>query len=237
MLSFSFHIIITKKFNLSSKKLSKNYCLVLISDVHLGSNSYKHLQRLITKIKKINPDLVLISGDLIDSLSFNLEQLSLFRLLELPIFFVTGNHEFYLNNFQKLQKSLDNNLITLLDNRNKIFEELNIIGISDNLSQKNKIKFVKDLTKENFFNICLIHQPSIWEQIYDDIELMFSGHTHKGQIFPFNLLVRFKFKYIYGRFTHKNSNLIVSSGAGTWGPKMRLGSSNEIIKLDVGSLK
>ena len=82
-------------------------------------------------------------------------------------------------------------------------------------------------------NICLVHQPSIWEDLKNNIDIMFSGHTHRGQIFPFNYLVKLKFKYIYGMYTHKNNYLIVSSGAGTWGPRMRLGSFNEIIKLNI----
>ena len=58
---------------------------------------------------------------------------------------------------------------------------------------------------------------------------MLSGHTHNGQIFPFNLFVRLQFKFKYGLYSNKDSKLYVTSGAGTWGPKLRLGTSNEII--------
>ena len=60
---------------------------------------------------------------------------------------------------------------------------------------------------------------------------MLSGHTHNGQIFPFNFLVKLKFKFIYGIYEYKKSKLYVSSGAGCWGPKLRIGSSNEIVNI------
>ena len=58
-----------------------------------------------------------------------------------------------------------------------------------------------------------------------------NGHTHKGQIFPFNFFVRLQFKHVYGLFQKFNSKLYVSSGCGCWGPKMRLGSRNEIVEI------
>ena len=78
----------------------------------------------------------------------------------------------------------------------------------------------------------MIHKPSIWKKIQNkDVDLMLSGHTHNGQIFPFNFIVKYKFKNIYGLFKNLNSFLYVSSGAACWGPKMRLGSYNEVINV------
>ena len=76
-----------------------------------------------------------------------------------------------------------------------------------------------------------MHQPSIWESAPENTDLMLSGHTHNGQIFPFNLLVKLKFKTVYGVSKRLHSTLYVSSGSGTWGPRMRLGTKNEIIKV------
>ena len=75
------------------------------------------------------------------------------------------------------------------------------------------------------------HKPDIWDDINKNVELMVSGHTHNGQIFPFNLMVKLKFKYIYGLYLKNKSRLFVSSGSGCWGPKLRIGSSNEIINI------
>ena len=62
--------------------------------------------------------------------------------------------------------------------------------------------------------------------------MVLSGHTHNGQIFPFNLIVKIKFPHVYGFFKKGNTDLYVSSGSGCWGPRMRLGSNNEIIILE-----
>ena len=90
--------ISVKKTTLESPKADKNYCLVLVSDIHLVSNNQNHLKKLITKIENFNATAVLISGDLIDSSSFDIEELASLKTLKAPIYFVTGNHEYYLKN-------------------------------------------------------------------------------------------------------------------------------------------
>ena len=65
---------------------------------------------------------------------------------------------------------------------------------------------------------------------------MLSGHTHNGQIFPFNILVKLKFKFIYGLYNKGNSSLYVSSGVACWGPKIRLGSKNEVVHLNLDKI-
>ena len=84
---------------------------------------------------------------------------------------------------------------------------------------------------KNRFNIYLTHKPSLFN-ILNSSGLVLSGHTHNGQIFPFNLIVKLKFPHVYGFFKKGNTDLYVSSGSGCWGPRMRLGSNNEIIILE-----
>ena len=79
----------------------------------------------------------------------------------------------------------------------------------------------------------LVHQPSIWLKTDSDVDLMLCGHTHNGQIWPFNLLVKLQFRHVYGLFVEGVSNLYVSSGVGCWGPRMRLGSRNEIVLIEL----
>ena len=81
----------------------------------------------------------------------------------------------------------------------------------------------------------LIHKPTVWSDIFQNTDLMLSGHTHNGQIFPFNYFVRIQFKFKYGLFNNNNSFLYVTSGSGPWGPKMRLGSYNEVILFNLSS--
>jgi len=232
---FSTKFLNIKEIKLTSNKVKNNYCIVFLSDVHLGSNSQSHLRRIIAKIHKINPDIVLIGGDLIDSSSFQPSQLDILRELSAKIYFVTGNHEYYLKNSRELLYELKEHEMEILDNENIDFKELNIIGISDNTLRDEKIIFINNLIKNEKFNICMVHQPSIWDDVSENIDVMLSGHTHKGQIFPFNFLVKLKFKYIYGEYQLNNGTLFVSSGAGTWGPRMRLGSFNEILKINLST--
>ncbi|MAI00671.1 MAG: metallophosphoesterase, partial [Gammaproteobacteria bacterium TMED183] len=109
----------------------------------------------------------------------------------------------------------------------------NIIGISDNQAPKLQSEIAQGLVREDSFNLLMVHQPSIWDSAPDSTDLMLSGHTHNGQIFPFSLLVRLRFRTVYGIYRRLNSMLYVSSGSGTWGPRMRLGTQNEIIRIEI----
>ena len=107
--------------------------------------------------------------------------------------------------------------------------------VDDNLLKNKQIEIIKDKYSKEKLNLILIHKPSIWDQVYNECDLMLSGHTHNGQIFPFNFFVRMQFKFKYGLYTFNNSKLYVSSGSGTWGPKMRLGTVNEIIFFNLSN--
>ena len=122
---------------------------------------------------------------------------------------------------------------TFLDNQSAQIDGLNIIGISDNQATKKQSAIAEQLTRHDMFNLLMVHQPSIWDHAPEKTDLMLSGHTHNGQIFPFNLLVRMHFTTIYGIYRRMNSSLYVSSGSGTWGPRMRLGTQNEIIQISI----
>jgi len=220
-----------KTIKIQSKKIIEKKHIVFISDIHLGSNSIKHLKKIIKKINFLNPDLILIGGDLIDSSSFKIDKLSVLNELKIPIYFVTGNHEYYLKNSKKKIEKLKNFNINILDNESILLEKINLIGISDNQNLENQKKIFFSKKINHFFNLCLVHKPSLWKSIKGEADLMLSGHTHNGQIFPFNFLVKLQFKEKYGLYKHINSLLFVSSGSGTWGPKIRLGSFNEVISI------
>ena len=110
---------------------------------------------------------------------------------------------------------------------------VNLIGVSDNQPVRRQAEIVDELTDKSKFNLLMVHQPSVWEAVSGSVDLMLSGHTHNGQIFPFNFLVRLQFAQTYGRYGVPGAQLYVSSGAGCWGPGMRLGSRNEIIHLEI----
>ena len=236
LISFYYgNLIISKEINISSNKIKSDRSFIFISDIHLGSNSSKHLDKIISQIKKHKFEFLLIGGDLIDSSYVDFSCLKKFKNLNCPVYFVTGNHEYYIKNSQKFIENLKNYNIHHISNDSKLIENINLIGVDDNLSKikQNKIIYNKSI-KENF-NLLLIHKPTVWLDVKNRIDLMLSGHTHNGQIFPFNFFVRIQFKYNYGLYNLDNSKLYVSSGSGPWGPKMRLGSYNEVILFNLSS--
>ena len=124
----------------------------------------------------------------------------------------------------------------LLDGKMAMFDNVQIVGINDRQSlpkDKTLGSALDDLPidKEKP-TILMYHTPVEWEDARKHgIDLMLSGHTHNGQIFPFTLLVRLSFKYINGLYRKGSKYLHVSPGTGTWGPPMRLGSRNQITLL------
>ena len=123
--------------------------------------------------------------------------------------------------------------ITPLQNKFKTEGPINIIGINDilasGLEEEHFIKVLDNEVMVNKFNILLSHTPLYFELAVDNgVNLMLSGHTHNGQLWPFNYLVRLKFKYLHGLFKYKDGSLYVSSGTFYWGPALRFRTSNEI---------
>ena len=230
---FNARKVLLKNINIESSKINKSYNIIFISDVHLGTNTSKHLSKILNKIQTLEYDFLLIGGDLIDSSSFKLNDLNLLNNIKKDIYFVNGNHEYYLKDFKNKIEQLKKFKIKVLKNSSIQINEINIIGIDDLQSKFSKINFVEKLNKKNLFNLVLSHKPDIWDNIKSKNDLMLSGHTHNGQIFPFNFLVKLKFKFIYGIYEYKKSKLYVSSGAGCWGPKLRIGSSNEIVNIQL----
>ena len=106
-----------------------------------------------------------------------------------------------------------------------------MIGISDNLTLENQKRIACRLIQEDLFNLILVHKATLWDHVFEKTDLMLSGHTHNGQIFPFNFFVRLQYKNIYGIYEKLKSKLYVSSGSGCWGPTMRLGTKNEIVDI------
>ena len=222
-----------KKIELTSAKIHNNFSIIFISDVHLGTNTTKHLKKILNKIKTIKYDLIIIGGDLIDSSSFNINDLNILNEIKKDIYFVNGNHEYYLKDYKNKIAQFKNFNIHVLKNTCEKIDQINLIGVDDIETERSKIEYITKLKQDNLFNLVVSHKPDIWDSINNKAELMLSGHTHNGQIFPFNLIVKLKFKYIYGLYKNKKSRLYVSSGSGCWGPKLRIGSSNEIININL----
>jgi len=201
-----------------------------LSDVHLGSVSRRHLEHLVEKTNALSPDVVLITGDLVDPQG-NLTSDSLMPLnaLTAPVYFVTGNHERYVG-LDKVMSLLEATPVIALRNEVVLFDSIQLVGIDDSDDRDQVRRQLARLElNPDMFTILLYHQPEGFNDAATaGVDLMLSGHTHSGQIWPFHRVVRLRFKYVKGLHTIGDMNLYVSTGSGTWGPPMRLGSRNQI---------
>lgn len=237
-----------KELKLTYKSLPsslKGFKIVHLSDLHLGMVSReKWLENVMKKVNSLEPDLIVITGDLIDSDINGIEKL-LDQLKNLNsrygVFSVPGNHEFYagLDRFYDLAEKTG---IKILRNEKFVLNEyVEIIGIDDDTSARfqkknyNPDELFKKIEPQKF-TIFLSHKPKYFESaVSAGADLQLSGHTHAGQIPPMDLIVCLTFKYPYGLYKLKDSFLYTTSGTGVWGPPMRLFSSSEIVKIVLDS--
>jgi predicted MPP superfamily phosphohydrolase len=213
---------------------------VLMSDLHLGNiNRAGFCRRVVRIAAALQPDIVFISGDLFDGSRGGLEALiAPLRDLKPPlgIYFSTGNHEEFHDPADYLD-AIRGAGIRVLAQERAIVDGLHILGLSYSESTYPiRARAVLDQLSPGAetASILLNHAPvrlPIVEQA--GISLQLSGHTHGGQIFPYTFLTR----RIFGRFTHGLHRfgalqVYTSTGAGTWGPPMRVGSQPEIVVLE-----
>ncbi len=208
--------------------------LIQLSDLHIGSMRGKHFLNLLKgKVNSIEADAVVITGDLADG-SSPIDESTLEPLKEVnkPVFFVSGNHDTYANR-KKVYRLLESVGVTILDNKSIEFMGIQLVGIGYYM-QRGILKILLEEInfKEGLPTILLHHLPSEWDTAKEcGVDLQLSGHTHGGQFYPFNLLVKWMFPYLSGLYENGGQYLYVSEGTGTWGPPMRLGSCNEIVVL------
>jgi predicted MPP superfamily phosphohydrolase len=212
-----------------------NCNMVQLSDIHLGSVSANFLKRVIEKTNSLNPDLIFITGDMVDNSGKNTQDaLANLKNLNAPAFFVTGNHEMYTKRAKAIELLSQANIKTLAD-ETADFNGIQIIGIDESDDIKNLGNIISKLKIDpSKFKVLLSHRPvplKILSQM--KINLTLCGHTHAGQIFPFNFIVGLFQKPVSGLHKYENSWLYVTSGTGTWGPRMRLGSRNEIVFIQI----
>ncbi len=155
-----------------------------------------------------------------------------FNKLRAEIYFVNGNHETY-EGINKVNELFNKSKITVLDNKVVPFDGIQFVGVTYS-ETKNHLKTILSKLKLNESKpaILLYHAPDelkIAEK--EGIDLQLSGHTHAGQIAPFNLITMLRYPRYRGLYNIGKMKLYVSPGTGTWGPYMRLGSKNEITLL------
>ena len=216
----------------------KGLRIVQLSDLHLDKKvDINYVKQLVQKINDIDPDLVVFTGDILQTRANNIkEHIKAFKALHVRAYYVSGNHD-VIYGLKELKNLMEHADITCLDNSISTLHvaggTLQLVGLSDRYSFARGIKRpIKELfakLDKNLPTILLAHQPKDIQHIKDNkIDIQLSGHTHGGQIYPLNLLVKFFQPYFSGLYTDKKTLLYVTNGLGYWGIKIRYKAPSEI---------
>ncbi len=243
-----FPVLIHQKVSVDRKAGSlKKLKAVLVSDIHMGSSVGRpFLEKTVKLINSQEPDVVLLCGDIFDGDPLPvIREDGCFPLTELRSRFgtyaVPGNHEYYSRNVQAASDYLESrNVKMLADDSVLISRSFYIAGRKDLVCTKlfqEQRKSVKELCEEmdrKYPVIIMDHQPAeIQEAAEAGVDLMVSGHTHFGQLWPLNYIVSLVWPLPRGFRKIMDSNFYVTAGAGTWGPAVRTSCRPEITVLDI----
>jgi len=235
-----------ERVGMSSAKMNpmrRKVRIAQVSDIHLGlMTGEKRIRRIVDILKAENPDIIVSTGDLVDGVTFDSDSLSAIFATLSPrygMFAVLGNHEYYAG-LDKAIAFTEKSGFRLL--RGEALEintlPLSIAG-ADFVSrmttgedpQVTESALFDGLPEDNF-NLLLKHVPYVDSSGLQDLQL--SGHTHKGQIFPFSLVVRMFYPRIAGLYYMDGGSwLYVSRGTGVWGPPIRVLSPPEVTIIEI----
>lgn len=221
--------------------------IVQLTDVHVGPTIGKgFVEGVVERVNALRPDVVVITGDLVDgsvqALAEHVAPLAKLKAKQ-GVYFVTGNHEYYSGADDWIAhlgtlgvRVLRNEHVPIGDH-----EGFDLVGIDDHSSSAfpgHGPDLPKALKGRDQSRPCVLlaHQPrgiELAEKLGVDLQL--SGHTHGGQMFPWNFAVRLQQPFVAGLYKLTRAQIYVSSGTGYWGPPMRLGTSAEITEIELVS--
>jgi predicted MPP superfamily phosphohydrolase len=219
--------------------------IVQLSDVHIGPTLHRaFLEEVVRTTNSLSPDVIAITGDLVDgsveALRKHVEPLSELRA-RYGVFFVTGNHEYYSGADEWCAELRRLGIRVLRNERVSIGSadaSYDLAGVDDYHAEQFGGDHGADLQRATEGRdpsrelVLLAHQPrAVFEASQRGVGLQLSGHTHGGQIWPWNWLVRLQQPVVSGLARFGETLIYVSNGTGYWGPPMRLGAPAEITKL------
>lgn len=253
-------MLCVSEYNITSDKIAYSFDgfkIVQISDLHNTKNK-KLVKSLILEIKKQDPDIIVITGDIIDSKRYDLQVVVDF-LKELknlaPIYFVSGNHEVWSKKYDEISAMLINDGVIILDNNfYKITidgESIYVLGLKDPSFYPDEIsnqinydleEVINTIDDSNCFKLLLSHRPEMFENyIQTDIDLILTGHAHGGQVrIPFigGLIAPDQGlfpEYTSGMFSENNTSMIVSRGIGNSILPFRINNRPELVVVTLKS--
>ncbi|HEY0710335.1 MAG TPA: metallophosphoesterase [Polyangia bacterium] len=218
--------------------------IVQLTDMHVGPTIGRaFVEDIVRRTNALTPDIIAITGDLVDGKVEALRD-AVAPLAELRakhgVFFVTGNHEYFSGAGPWLEE-LTRLGIQVLDNRRVTIGGeggFDLAGVNDYTAARLHPEHRSDVGAALLGRnperevVLLAHQPrNIGDASRLDVGLQLSGHTHGGQLWPFNFFVKLQQPYVAGLHRHGRTQVYVSPGTGYWGPPMRLGTQAEITKI------
>lgn len=225
-------------------KSERPFRIVQLTDVHVGKTvRSSFIDRIVAQTNELSADIVVITGDLVDGSVHALGPI-VARLSGLKsnfgTYFVTGNHEYY-SGAEEWMAFLRAQGIVVLENQGLTVGEgahrISLAGVNDlhawGTAAPDSAKACADC-EQSLPLVMLAHQPRQFvEALPQKFDLMLSGHTHGGQIFPFNYLVRLQQPFTAGLHERDGAQIYVSRGTGYWGPPMRVGAPSEIALIEL----
>lgn len=212
--------------------------IVHLSDIHIGMLhiNKKFIQRLVAEIQEVKPDLIFLTGDLVEA-SYNdvhewVDELGPLTQIA-DCFYVTGNHEYYHGGDVWSDKMSSLGWTHLLNEHKLWKNQIYIAGVTDCMAGKMQpgheskpLQSVQGMNPQ-IPTLFLAHEPKSLLELETPVDLAFTGHTHGGQLFPFNLLVPLQQPAVAGLHRIKGSLTYIHQGTGFWGPPLRFLTRSE----------
>lgn len=238
---FNAHSPVVKHFNVTLNKPTAPFRVAVASDLHLGDEiGNKMLAKLNALMAAAKPDVILLPGDIIDNDATPYLQEKMYQTLgqlhaKDGVYATLGNHEFY-GGASRNADAIKASGVTLLRNQAvTIADKLVVIGRDDDMdSARPPLANIVKQVDSKLPVLVMDHRPTQIEAASQlPIDIQVSGHTHRGQIFPSNIITHFIYTLSYGYKEINGVHFFTTSGFGFWGPPFRLGSRSEIFVIDV----
>ncbi|NLP51058.1 metallophosphoesterase [Bacillus sp. RO1] len=222
----------------------KKIHIAVASDMHFGKLSgVAHAKRLVKMIDRIKPDIILLPGDIIDDEPEHFQKKKMGAIMKqldapLGIFGVLGNHEYYGREIPQFLKEMEKvDIRILMDEVIQVGDSFYLLGRKDKTDSRRKS--FQQLVKDSDIDVSLPliamdHQPAELKEAQEcGVDLIVSGHTHRGQMAPNHFITKRLFELDWGYLKKGQLHAFVSSGFGFWGPPLRIGSRSEVLEIVV----